>query len=117
LILLSNSSWAAFCTILEQRPRGGTKRYEGEEVLLLQGGTVGAAHTLSPARAESFACNLTASADVIAQQVVEILEDRQKCALVARNAAAASRAYDSTANAKQLMDMVEEHVAAAPDAM
>lgn len=83
----------------------------------MQGETVGATHILNPTRDESFSCNLTAAAGSVAQQVVDILKDRQKCARVSMLAAAAARQYDSTANAKQLMELVQGHVSndTAPD--
>lgn len=83
----------------------------------VQGDTVGATYILSPARYESFTCDLAAAADAVAHNVADILEDRQKCARVAMHAAAAARQYDSTANAKQLMALVQEHaqLSTAPD--
>ena len=73
----------------------------------IQGGTVGATHILSPYRQESFVCNLAAPIDAVAEQVAGRLEDRQKGARVAVNAARAARLYDSTNNAKQLMQLVQ----------
>ena len=73
----------------------------------IQGGTVGATHILSPSREESFPCNLAAATDTVAQQVADILQDTQKGARVAVNAARAARLYDSTANAKQLMQLMQ----------
>lgn len=75
----------------------------------MQGDTVGATYILSPCREESFACNLTAAVDAVVQQVADVLEDTQKCARVAVNAARAARQYDSIANAKKLMQVVQAH--------
>lgn len=78
----------------------------------MQGDTVGATHILCPTRGESFACDLTAPADDVARQIEAILEDSEQCSRVAKCAAAAAQNYDSVANAKQLMSLVQKHAPA-----
>lgn len=76
----------------------------------VQGDSVGATHILSAERQESFAVDLSADAESVAQQIAIVLEDTSACAKVALRAMNAARLYNSQANAEQLMSLVRQHV-------